>query len=580
MNSQVGRLRAVTILGLTAAVCACLPPAAGAGIGPAPVVCNAYAPVPNCYYAAVSGTDTFHISSHFIHPGQIVTGTYKWSIGGQGNGEFAAVGSVAVDDFGSGLKLIRCHGPLTASNAKAAWHTKHAFDITEGHTTCEWKARYGTGWSTDLGLSVYAGGQTYKAGDYYTVDSKKTALEGTIRFRNDRGSPPTSLGVPGSRVHIQGPHGTQYNASTNTDGYWYVLLNHGGSFKVDPIVPRKYRVGKDAVSPKDVHVHVASGGIGKAEFKVKDPLQVTLKLDKSSVVAAGAAIGGAGAVSEEIVTGTVKVTESGAPDPGFQVAIRPYEGKNLSLAHFPVLARICGAAGAWPTFGAGDANNVLHAYTDASGEIKFSIVVGTTPGNLTIEARPTDQSSTALQEVDLSRVDPVETLRITPLGGQGTISSGLKADIGLHGYLMGATSTWAAQMSRIAAQGELGNYNVAPIYRRSGPGTGAVLVYPAGTRIQISNSDGSLLSDPPGSYVIEPDLWAGKGIVPVGFETAARFGGIAAFPTLQQWLTGGVLPAGASGDWNLGPVQSTPGTAYDADNQGYSFGFGYDGAGC
>ena len=240
--------------------------ASAAALGPAPTVCNAYAPVPNCYYAAVSGTDTFTISSHFVHPGQVITGTYKWEIGGQGNGEFASVGSVAVDAYGQGLKLLGCNGPMHASNGKAAWHTPHAFDVTKGHTTCRWRARFGTGWSVDLGLVVAAGGGDYKAGDYYAVDSKQTALEGTIRFRNDRNSPPTTLGVPGAKVHISGPGG-QYNAAANGDGYWYVLLNRGGSFKVDPIIPRKYQIGNDYVAPKVDHVSVANGGIGKSKSR-------------------------------------------------------------------------------------------------------------------------------------------------------------------------------------------------------------------------------------------------------------------------------------------------------------------------
>ena len=590
MSRQLGHVRAWFLAGTaTLLASACLTSSAtAAALGPAPEVCNAYAPTVNCYYAAVSGTDTFHISSHFVHPGQIVTGTYSWEIGGQGGGEYPSVGSVAVDAYGQGLKLLGCHGKMHDSNSKAAWRTPKAFDITKGHTTCRWRARFGTGWSTDLGLVVYASGGTYKAGDYYAVDAKKTAIEGTIRFRNDRQAPPTSLGVPGARVHITGPGGKGYNAAANTDGYWYVLLDRGGSFKVDPIIPRKYQIGKDYVSPKVAHVHVPTGGVGKAEFKVKDPLKVTLTLGKTTVVAAGATVGIAkqginpgdpSAVVKEIVTGTVRVTEAGAPDPSFQVAIRPFEGKRLSLAQLPVLSRLCGSGISWPTFGVPDANNTIDAYTDSSGGVKFSIIVGTTPGNLSIEVRPTDQSSSAVQSVDLARVDPIETLHITPLGGQGSLTAGLKADLRQFGYLMGSTTTWSAQMSRMAASGELGNYNVAPIYRRSTGASGAVLVYPAGTRIQLSSTDNSLLSDPSGSYVIEPDLWVGKPPLNQSFEAAARGGYIVTFPTLQQWLTGGIVPGGGSGDWNLGPVQTTPQLAYSNDYQGYSFGFGYYGAG-
>ena len=90
----------VTVIGAGAGS---LAPAASAALGPAPTVCDAYAPVPNCYYSAVSGTDTFTISTHFAHIGQVISGTYAWEIGEQGNGEYPAVGSVAVDDYGQGL---------------------------------------------------------------------------------------------------------------------------------------------------------------------------------------------------------------------------------------------------------------------------------------------------------------------------------------------------------------------------------------------------------------------------------------------------------------------------------------------
>ncbi len=149
----------------------------------------------------------------------------------------------------------------------------------------------------------------------------------------------------------------------------------------------------------------------------------------------------------------------------------------------------------------------------------------------------------------------------------------------LNGYLMGSTTTWNAQMSRMAASGELGNYNVAPIRRNFGLGSGAVLVYPAGTRIQLSPTDSSLLSSPSGSFVIEPDLWVGKPPLGQSFDAAARGGFIATFPTLQQWLSGGTVSGGGSGNWNLGTAPTTPGIAYSNDFQGYSYGFGYQGSG-
>ena len=77
-----------------------------------------------------------------------------------------------------------------------------------------------------------------------------------------------------------------------------------------------------------------------------------------------------------------------------------------------MLAKIYGAVGTWLSILASDVNNTLYAYTDSNGQVKFPIDIGTIPGNLVIEVRPTDQSSETLQHVDLSRVDPIGTIHV------------------------------------------------------------------------------------------------------------------------------------------------------------------------
>jgi hypothetical protein len=73
-------------------------------LGATPQICNVFAPTPNRFYAAVSGTDTFNFGSHILFRGQELSGTYRWEIGGQGDGEFASYGQVTVLAGGSGLK--------------------------------------------------------------------------------------------------------------------------------------------------------------------------------------------------------------------------------------------------------------------------------------------------------------------------------------------------------------------------------------------------------------------------------------------------------------------------------------------
>ncbi len=571
-----GRARLLAITLTTLAAMALPAAAAHAALGPAPITCNAYSPAPNCFYDSVSGTDTFKLSSHFVHVGQTITGTAKWEIGGQGKGEYPAVGSVAVDDYGQGLHLLHCHGKLHDSNGKAKWNTDKAFEVTKGTTTCTWRAVSATGWSTDPGLVVAAGGETFKAGDFYAVEGR-TVLEGTVRIRNDRRADPQGLGVPGAKVHITGPHHTQYNATVNANGYWYVELSHGGDYHVEPIIPRKYQVGKDYVSPKSDDVHVALGGVGKSAFTVKDSLRLTLSLSTTRVPATGGKVDGSGQLVAQPVTGTLKVTDAGAPAAGMKVSIRPFDGSRHTLATLPVLGRICSSAGNWPALSnAADVNQELTGYTDANGEITFTLYPGTIPGELEIDARPLDTDGITVQDTDLARTNPQVKLHITPMGGGENVVKGIQTDISRYGYLMGSTGSWQLQLQRAAASGALGAVNVAPVHRRDGGGSGAMLIYPAGTRITATAD--APITPPAGSVVAEPDLFAGQPGFPSDFATAARQGYIARYPTSDEWRNGASFSWGTGG-WKLGPVAAPPAAMLSADYSYQAFGFPYVG-GC
>ena len=214
----------------------------------------------------------------------------------------------------------------------------------------------------------------------------------------------------------------------------------------------------------------------------------------------------------------------------------------------PVLGRICGTTATWPALSAADANNEIYAYTNAQGQVTFFVIPGTIPGKLTIEARPTDQSSETLQSVDLSRVDPIATLTIAPMGAAANMIGGIRADLQRYGYLDGVDVNLAGTDGPSRRRGRAGAVNVAPI-RRNGS-TSAVLVYPAGERIAISPSDGSLLGDPPGRSSWSRTPGTAPARRPISTSPAPRVQGyIADFPTYDQWLAGGTLSAGASGSW-------------------------------
>jgi hypothetical protein len=169
---------------------------------PAPTVCNGPAPSAFCYYEV--GIVPFTLSSHFVHVGHILTGTAHWTLPGQGHGEFPTNAFVQLGTSGPGLKLLGCHGPTHANNNKSAYGGPNAFKLVTGSTTCRWRAMFATGWSTSLGASLaITGSNPYYSADYYQVTGK-TALEGTIRIKNDRKDAQFDLGVVGAKVHVTG----------------------------------------------------------------------------------------------------------------------------------------------------------------------------------------------------------------------------------------------------------------------------------------------------------------------------------------------------------------------------------------
>jgi hypothetical protein len=328
--------------------------------------------------------------------------------------------------------------------------------------------------------------------------------------------------------------------------------------------------------PKVHKVHVPLGGIGRADFTVKDSLRLTLSLDRNSVPATGGVGGLKGALAQQVVKATLTATDAGAPDPNLHVRITVLGGHSFGLGAIPVAARICGGA-SWPTISSytGNVNTNIDQYTGANGKITFSIMAGTIPGDFMLDAIPFDVlSPTQTQATDLTLTNPTETLRVTSVGAGnlGGLLSGIRNLFIRDGYLPGGI-TLTQQLQAAAAAGTLGAVNVAPII---GNGSG-VLLYPAGARFGFD--PGAAILNPQG-VVIDPAQWIDPTVGGTeDFATAARQGLIPSFPTVAQWSTGGTIPFPGGSGWNMGPVQTTPHQLYNGYAPGYGYGFGYPGTG-
>jgi len=572
-------LRRAAALG-AAGACVLLPllaTSASAGIddlGATPQLCNAYAPTPLCFYGSVSGTDTFNLGGHILFRGDTVTGVYKWSIGGQGGGEYPASGSVTVGAGGPGLKLVHCKGKRADSNAKAQWRTPHAFDITEGHTTCTWKAVSATdAWVNGPGLVVGAGGGTYTAGDFYAVLSKGGAIEGHVREQNVTRDLPDYTGIAGAKVRIAGPKGYRKTVSTSDTGYYKVIVARPGRYTVTPSAPKSYFKGGKAhkATPESDQVTVRDEETSTSDFTYRSTLRLRVKLDKASVPADG----------ESFVTATITSTDAGEPDPNQKFSLRPFGGGSAlqSPYELKVPATICSVSGTstggrvWPAPSAATPNtDSVDLTTDSTGQLTLRIYTGTLSGTfpLTVWAQDlagkliTKNASDVSDDADVGVTkiaaggDPVKTLHdwLNQPGNEG-----------LAGTLTTRADSLAQPLAQaMAVGGSLhSGFVVTPV--QSAKGFYGVLLSPGDTRVGFDPKTGIVDPASPGGLVTPTEL-TGVSLFAGGFwgyvKTTAT---PAAFPTLGQWLSGAA--PGYAYPGNAGPIK-----LYNTTGLQYA-GFGY-----
>lgn len=544
-------------------------------LGPTPQVCNVFAPTPVCFYAAVSGTDTFNISKHILFPGDKVTGTFRWSIGGQGGGEYASVGTVKVAAAGPGLGRAKCRGKMSDSNAKAKWRSDHAFDVTTGSTTCTWKAKSPTdAWVNGPTLQVYASGGIYPAGDFYAVLSKGGAIEGHVREQNLTKEIAAYAGLEGAKVRIAGPRGYRKTVTTSDTGYFHVVVARAGSYTVTPSPPKGYFKGSKPrkSTPESKRVHVREGHTAKADFTYRSTLKLKITLDRTTALADGGSV----------VTATITSVDGGDPAPSQPFSLRPFGGGSFveSAYSLKVPATLCNASGSrvWPDPKPTTPNtNAVDATTDATGQLTLKIHLGTVPGTFPLSVWAQDTTGNLIKR-NLSDVSDDADITVTAPGGGADAATAVHDWVNRVGNesLAGSlptgpdalTSAMIQAMSPTRGSG-LASFVVTPV-KTAKPYYG-VLLTPEGSRVTIDPATGVIDPASPG-WVITPTEALGTTLAAGGFWGLVKTTSPPkSFPTLQQWLANG-------GVGYAFPGNAPPITRYNASGLQYG-GFGY-GPGC
>jgi hypothetical protein len=189
----------------------------GGDPGPEPTLCNAYNPIPPCYFKP--GFLNFSLDHHLLRIGDVLAGTFTYTLPSQGHGEYKGYAFGTAMPQGRGLKLLGCTGVF----AEGKYLVRNLPDeVNKGVATCRWKAvALTSGWSLDLGFVLsYSGSQPYESGDYYAVVGKSIhAIEGYVTDTvGDR--------LTGLRIKIFGPK-TSTAALTNNAGAYHALVPVG-----------------------------------------------------------------------------------------------------------------------------------------------------------------------------------------------------------------------------------------------------------------------------------------------------------------------------------------------------------------
>jgi Carboxypeptidase regulatory-like domain len=353
--------------------------------------------------------------------------------------------------------------------------------------------------------------------------------------------------VQGATVSAYGP--THATAVTGPGGLYYIQVD-AGHYRV---VPDDSAVKKSSFAPTYADVDAPRQGQAMADFKLDSGLQVTVDLSATTTAAGGLSV----------VQGTLNTTKNGKPDPGVtvQLSVDPTD-PGTALTTAPKVA-VCGAGGRiWPSGQVTDLEGkAVNVVTDANGQYKFSLTIGTVPGSWQLDAWAENEDGSL--STDVSNASDTKTVSVEPVAPKTLLSEFLTELDALkstpYSSQIQATNpgAMATLLGNLAAKGPTSGVRFSGLSFSVGSGTdGQVLVIaPAGSQFRVgANGDllrsSSLMND----LVIDPQEWTGKGL-PASISNGSSLqyvvqnGLLHDIPNVAQWEAG----AGALPGWTLKP---------------------------
>jgi hypothetical protein len=425
----------------------------------------------------------------------------------------------------------------------------------------------GGGGPAPCGTDATEGGRFSKPIKAYAIFAgsgpKTGAIEGVVM--NKDGNP-----VEGAKITADRPsHAT---AESGPGGLYYMEVD-AGRYKVVPDDPS---VKKSSFTPTYKEVSVKKDGEETADFTIDSGLQLTIDLSSTSVAASG----------YSIVTGTIKTTQYGKPAPGVNVklSVDPTDPA-AALTTAPKVA-VCGPSGrVWPTGSITDLDgNDVTVTTDSSGTYKFSLTVGTVPGNWELDAWAyNDDGKLSTDVAKASETKTLDVTALTPTTSIGNFVTELDAmkSTSFASQLSANPGSLAQLLSTLAAQGGSG-LQFGGLTSSVGQGTDGqnLVIAPATSRFVIGSNgqiqrSNSTLND----LIIDPQEWTGAGLASsvtnaASLQSVLQLGLLSNVPSVNDWDAGsGGIPgwsraANTLSDpngglqyfgWSYPPASSVPG---------------------
>jgi hypothetical protein len=427
--------------------------------------------------------------------------------------------------------------------------------------TCTYRAMTPTGGYVVGCINGGSGFGGWVSCDYYVVlPVNASVVQGWVT--NADGSP-----VAGVLVRVSGTGETHSSgeAITGPDGYFAtsVLV---GTYAVDPI-------GVANISPESTSASVGEGDVATAKFFEQSGTDVTLTFDQPRVSADGLSIvdgtvttktWGTYGSSQDISQGNVQV----------QLRAMPSLPAQDATTDAP-LATICQAGGGrlWPTGGlTAPIGDPIPITTDATGQYKFAITVGTRPGTWQLRAwafntndqlalDPAHASTTA--SVDFTKLatgslsEPSFVSELRELVRTGAAGGALAGDL----VNPGALAPLLGQLSSERGPDYTGLEGLAFALVNGKDGQ-AVLVYPSDQPPPIEEKTGAISASARdvNDLVWSPGEWDSSKVpqkdsdyLNALLDKSFKF----AVPTFEQWKTGSRVLGWKTVKGNVATVAST-----------------------